>query len=151
MLLRDGLRIFLLRLQSSLRFRYVMSLTGRYIPFFFHVTVALVLLALYVKVERFLEPVDSYSGAGENNDLTVLNNSLLFDNLLDDIAPVAPFEVKRVTFQNGYYLADGIYSRWASFVKSFMIARDEKCAIFKRRQEGARKDVERAFGVLQGR
>nr|GEU33830.1 ribosomal protein [Tanacetum cinerariifolium] len=92
----------------------------------------------------------SLQQAGANNDLTVLNNSSLFDNFLDDIAPVAPFEVKRVTFQNGYYLADGIYPRWASFVKSFTIARDEKCAVFKRRQEGARKDVERAFGVLQG-
>nr|GEW07806.1 reverse transcriptase domain-containing protein [Tanacetum cinerariifolium] len=30
--------------------------------------------------------------AGANNDLTVLNNSSLFDNLLNDIAPVAPFE-----------------------------------------------------------
>ncbi|GJY04474.1 ALP1-like protein isoform X1 [Tanacetum coccineum] len=30
--------------------------------------------------------------SGANNDLTVLNNSLLFDDLLDDIALVAPFE-----------------------------------------------------------
>ncbi|GKA60293.1 NUDIX hydrolase 11-like protein [Tanacetum coccineum] len=33
----------------------------------------------------------------------------------------------------------------------FTIARDEKTTVFKRRQKGARKDVERAFGVLQGR
>ncbi|GJR37793.1 ALP1-like protein [Tanacetum coccineum] len=89
--------------------------------------------------------------ASANNDRIVLNNSLLFDNLLDDIAPVAPFQVNGVTFQNGYYLADGIYPRWASFVKSFTIARDEKCAVSKRRQEGAKNDVERGFGVLQGR
>ncbi|GJT77193.1 peptidyl-prolyl cis-trans isomerase FKBP16-4, chloroplastic [Tanacetum coccineum] len=41
---------------------------------------------------------------------------------------------------------DGIYPRSASFVKSFTVARNEKNAVFKRRQEGARKDVERAFG-----
>ncbi|GJY09465.1 ALP1-like protein isoform X1 [Tanacetum coccineum] len=64
---------------------------------------------------------------------------------------MASHEVNGVTFQNEYYLADRIYQRWASFVKSSTIARDEKCVIFKRRQEGARKDVERAFGVLQGR
>ncbi|GKC57299.1 ALP1-like protein isoform X1 [Tanacetum coccineum] len=89
--------------------------------------------------------------AGANNDLTVLNHSPLFDDLLDDIAPVVPFEVNGVTFEKGYYLADGIYPQWAAFVKSFTVARDERNAVFKRRQESARKDVERAFGVLQGR
>ncbi|GJW59199.1 ALP1-like protein isoform X1 [Tanacetum coccineum] len=53
----------------------------------------------------FLEIV----AASANNDLTVLNNSPLFDDLLDDIAPVAPFECNGVTFENGYYLADDIY------------------------------------------
>nr|GEY71584.1 hypothetical protein [Tanacetum cinerariifolium] len=86
-----------------------------------------------------------------NNDLTVLNHSSLFDDLLDDIAPVVPFEVNGVTFQKGYYLADEIYPQWAAFVKSFTVARDERNAVFKRHQESARKDVERAFGVLQGR
>ncbi|GKE78122.1 ALP1-like protein isoform X1 [Tanacetum coccineum] len=49
------------------------------------------------------------------------------------------------------YLADGIYLQWTTFVKYFTVANDAKHAYFKRRQEGARKDVERAFGVLQGR
>ncbi|GJU07046.1 ALP1-like protein isoform X1 [Tanacetum coccineum] len=90
-------------------------------------------------------------GRGANNDLTVLNHSPLFDDLLDDIAPVVPYEVNGVTFEKGYYLADGIYPQWAAFVKSFTVARDERNAVFKRRQESARKDVERAFGVLQCR
>nr|GEZ04086.1 hypothetical protein [Tanacetum cinerariifolium] len=85
--------------------------------------------------------------AGANNDLTVLNHSPLFDDLLDDIASVVSFEVNKVTFEIGYYLADGIYPQWAAFVKSFTVARDERNAVFKRRQESARKDVERAFGV----
>ncbi|GKE01544.1 ALP1-like protein isoform X1 [Tanacetum coccineum] len=84
--------------------------------------------------------------AGANNDLTVLNNSPLFDDLLDDIAPVAPFERNGVTFEKGSYLADGIYPQWSSFVKSFTVAN----ALFKRKQESARKDIERAFEVLQG-
>ncbi|GJR17449.1 transcription elongation factor SPT6 [Tanacetum coccineum] len=42
--------------------------------------------------------------AGVNNDSTVLNNSPLFDDLLDDITPVAPFERNGVTFEKGYYL-----------------------------------------------
>nr|GEV13244.1 hypothetical protein [Tanacetum cinerariifolium] len=71
--------------------------------------------------------------AGANNDLTVLNNSLLFDDLLDE---------------KGYYLADGIYPTWTTFVKSFFADRDVKNAVFKWRQDSAQKDVERAFGVL---
>ena len=89
--------------------------------------------------------------AGANNDLIVLNNSPLFDDLLDNIDPVAPFECNGVTFEKGYYLTDGIYPQWASFVKSFTVASSEKNVLYKRKQESARKDIERAFGVLQGR
>ncbi|GJS35340.1 ALP1-like protein isoform X1 [Tanacetum coccineum] len=89
--------------------------------------------------------------AGANNDLTVLNNSPLFDDLLDDIAPMASFQCNGVTFEKGYYLADDIYPQWSSFVKSLTVANSEKNALFKRKQESARKDIERAFGVLQGR
>nr|GEZ50153.1 hypothetical protein [Tanacetum cinerariifolium] len=58
-----------------------------------------------------------------------------FENLLDDITIMALFEVNEVAFQNAYYLGDKIYPRWASFVKSFTLARAEKCAVFKRRQK----------------
>nr|GEV25327.1 hypothetical protein [Tanacetum cinerariifolium] len=46
---------------------------------------------------------------GVNNDLTVLNSSLLFDDLLYDNALVVSFEVNGVTFEKLYYLDDGIY------------------------------------------
>ncbi|GKB28266.1 ALP1-like protein [Tanacetum coccineum] len=92
-----------------------------------------------------------YGMAGANNDINVLDNSPLFDDLLDDLAPVVPYVVNGVEYRNGYYLADGIYPEWASFVKSFTVATDPKHTYFKQRQESARKDVERAFGVLQGR
>ncbi|GJU75074.1 ALP1-like protein isoform X1 [Tanacetum coccineum] len=88
--------------------------------------------------------------AGANNDINVLDNSPLFDNLLEDIDPVAPFVVNGVGFEKGYYLADGIYPQWATFVKSFTVANDEKHSYFKKRQESTRNDVERAFDVLQG-
>ncbi|GJU07787.1 ALP1-like protein isoform X1 [Tanacetum coccineum] len=83
--------------------------------------------------------------AGANNDLIVLNHSPLFDDLLDDIAPVVPFEVNGVMFEKGYYLADGIYPQWVDFVKSFTVARDERNAVFKHHQESARNDFERAL------
>ncbi|GJS21792.1 ALP1-like protein [Tanacetum coccineum] len=89
--------------------------------------------------------------AGANNDINVLDNSSLFDDFLDDKAHVAPYAVNGVEFEKGYYLADGIYPQWATFVKSFTVANDAKHACFKKCQEGARKDVEHAFDVLQGR
>ncbi|GJT61152.1 ALP1-like protein isoform X1 [Tanacetum coccineum] len=79
------------------------------------------------------------------------DNSPLFDDLLDDKAPVAPYVVNGVEFEKGYYLADGIYPQWATFVKSFTVANDAKHAYFKKRQKSAWKDVEHSFGVLQGR
>ena len=51
----------------------------------------------------------------------------------------------------GYYLADGIYPRWPVFVKTIRHANDDRKAYFAQWQESARKDVERAFGVLQSR
>nr|XP_043620302.1 uncharacterized protein LOC122592161 [Erigeron canadensis] len=75
----------------------------------------------------------------------------LFDNLLQDKAPKVEISVNEGQFQKGYYLADGIYPEWATLVKSFKCPMDPKTSKFKRYQEAARKDVERAFGVLQGR
>ncbi|GJX59097.1 ALP1-like protein [Tanacetum coccineum] len=44
--------------------------------------------------------------AGANNDINILDNSPLFDGLLDDKALVAPYVVNGVEFEKGYYLAD---------------------------------------------
>ncbi|GKB41363.1 reverse transcriptase domain-containing protein [Tanacetum coccineum] len=86
---------------------------------------------------------------GANNDLNVLYGSLLFNDEIADIAPECLFVVNGHTYRKGYYLANGIYPTWSTFVKMFSVARDEKTLKFKRVQEAARKDIERAFRVLQ--
>jgi hypothetical protein len=61
------------------------------------------------------------------------------------------FTVNRRAYDMGYYLADGIYPDWPAFVKSVRSPRELKQRIFAEKQEGARKNIERAFGVLQAR
>nr|GEV86448.1 hypothetical protein [Tanacetum cinerariifolium] len=72
-----------------------------------------------------------YGRAGANNDINVLDNSSLFDGLLDDLALAVSYVVNGVGYRNGYYLADGIYPEWARFVKSFTAATDSKHTIKK--------------------
>ncbi|GJU80635.1 ALP1-like protein [Tanacetum coccineum] len=109
-------------------------------------------LMLEVVADQKLWIWHAYFGVpGANNDLNVLYGSPLFDDEIADIAPECPFVVNGHTYRKCYYLADGIYPAWSTFVKTFSVARDEKSLKFKRVQEAARKDIERAFGVLQGR
>ena len=59
------------------------------------------------------------------------------------------FEVNSRTYNYGYYLADGIYPRWSAFVKPVAKPEGKKELVFHNAQAAARKDVERAFGILQ--
>ncbi|GJY46293.1 zinc finger BED domain-containing protein RICESLEEPER 2-like protein [Tanacetum coccineum] len=100
---------------------------------------------------RFVDIQAFFGVAGANNDLTVLNNFLFFNNILDDIALVPLFEVNGVTFDRFYNLAIGFTHGGQVSSIHLRLHGTRKMPFFKRRQEGARKDVERAFGVLQGR
>ncbi|XP_074556855.1 protein ANTAGONIST OF LIKE HETEROCHROMATIN PROTEIN 1-like [Curcuma longa] len=89
--------------------------------------------------------------AGSRNDINVLYESPIFNNVLQGNTPEINFTVNDTAYTKGYYLTDGIYPEWATFVKAFPCPEDPKRKLFKERQESARKDVERAFGVLQSR
>ncbi|XP_022031079.1 uncharacterized protein LOC110932026 [Helianthus annuus] len=69
----------------------------------------------------------------------------------DGVAPDTSFYANDVQYKYGYYLTDGIYPEWATLVKSPSCPDDEKRLYFKKKQESARKDIERAFGVLKKR
>ncbi|XP_073153847.1 uncharacterized protein [Henckelia pumila] len=92
-----------------------------------------------------------YGVTGSRNDINVLNESPLFNDILKGNSPEVNFIVNGTQYTKGYYLADDIYPEWSTFVKSFSCPQDPKRIKFKQRQEAARKDVERAFGVLQAR
>ena len=63
----------------------------------------------------------------------------------------ASFYANGNLYEAGYYLTDGIYPEYATFVKTFTDPVDEKRKYYKKKQESARKDIERAFGVLKKR
>ena len=88
---------------------------------------------------------------GSYNDINVLYRSPLFVDLFEGRAPPVHFEVNGSEYDMGYYLTDGIYPKWATFIQSITEPQTEKARLFAQHQEAARKDVERAFGVLQAR
>lgn len=59
------------------------------------------------------------------------------------------FEANGRTYNYGYYLADEIYPKWSTFVKPIQTPQGKKELYFHNTQAAARKDVERAFGILQ--
>ena len=66
-------------------------------------------------------------------------------------APPVNFTVNVHNYDKGYYLDDGINPQWTTIVKTIPNPVGEKRKRFAQEQESARKDVERAFGVLQSR
>jgi hypothetical protein len=92
--------------------------------------------------------------AGTKNDLTVIDNSPLFFDILSDCRRIRlphSFEIDGIT-RNWlmYYLYDGIYPLYAIFVRQIHapISDGEKCMT--KQQEATRKSFERIFGALQG-
>ncbi|XP_058761649.1 uncharacterized protein LOC131635064 [Vicia villosa] len=66
-------------------------------------------------------------------------------------APNVQYTINGTSYNMGYYLAYGIYLEWATFIKTISMPQGENKKLFAQHQESARKDVERAFGVLQSR
>jgi len=88
---------------------------------------------------------------GSHNDINVLHRSNVFDDLANGRAPSVEFHVNDNIYSLGYYLADGIYPDWATLVKSIPLPVSNKQKVFSEQQESCRKDMERAFGVLQAK
>ncbi|XP_047961393.1 uncharacterized protein LOC125206143 [Salvia hispanica] len=88
---------------------------------------------------------------GLNNDINVLQSSPLFNDQELGVSPTVSFVANGNQHNIDYYLADEIYPMWHVFMKTIRCAFEVKKKYFESRQELARKDVERAFGVLQNR
>uniref|UniRef100_A0A0D2ZSU5 DDE Tnp4 domain-containing protein n=1 Tax=Brassica oleracea var. oleracea TaxID=109376 RepID=A0A0D2ZSU5_BRAOL len=88
---------------------------------------------------------------GTLNDINVLDRSLVFHDIIKGQAPQVTFSVNGREYRMAYYLTDGIYPKWANFIQSIPIPLGPKAVLFAQHQEAVRKDVERAFRVLQAR
>lgn len=88
---------------------------------------------------------------GLNNDLNVVERSTLFNDLALGRSTPVQFDLGGYHYTHGYYLGDGIYLKWSTIVKTMPHPLSSKQRLFAREQESQRKDVERAFGVLQAR
>ena len=85
------------------------------------------------------------------NDINVLHQSLVFNQVLRGETNQITYTINNIVYEFPYYLADGIYPQWTTFVKIIQNPQTEKEAHFSTKQEGYRKDVERCFGILQAR
>ena len=98
----------------------------------------------------------AFGYAGTMNDSTILNLSPLLESFVDGSfdsleRDVVPYDIAGNQFNNLFILVDGIYPQYSRFVKSFKVPVTEREKKFSEWQEACRKDIERAFGVLQGR
>ena len=101
----------------------------------------------------------SFGYAGTLNDINILNLSPFLEALkngkfkaVEEAAKMVPYSINRGDkFNQLFILTDGIYPPLSRFVKgiSMPVLPGEKA--FTAWQESARKDIERAFGVLQGK
>ena len=93
----------------------------------------------------------NFGSPGALNDLNILDRSPLFDNAVRAESPSVHFVVNGNAYQYAYWLGDGIYPRYACFVKTFAKPQTRMQKMFASAQEAKRKDIERAFGMLQAR
>jgi len=104
-------------------------------------------IILEVVASRDLWIWHAYFGMpGSHNDINVLHRSPLFARLAAGKAPPVNFQVNGHDYTMGYYLADGIYPSWSTFVKTIRNPSSNKTAHFAKVQEAERKNVERALG-----
>ena len=92
---------------------------------------------------------------GTNNDKSVLQMDPYFHKILngDTSCVNGPFQIGNATspFRFNYFLADGIYPRWAIFMSPLPVVTTHADKKMNERIESYRKDVERFFGVLKQR
>ena len=99
-----------------------------------------------------------FGSGGSFNDLSVLDASNLLEMMLDGTlarlereSGTVPYKIAEEEFDKLFLLVDGIYPKYSRFVQGIKDPLTPIDSDYTGWQEGARKDIERAFGVLQVR
>ena len=85
---------------------------------------------------------------GQIITLTYWSNLKYSSELAKGRDPVVNYWINGNDYIMRYYLVDGIYPKWLTFVKKIPFPFGQKRILFAKAQEAYRKDVEYAFGVL---
>jgi hypothetical protein len=85
--------------------------------------------------------------ASSHNDINVLQHSPVFARLAKGNALLVQYEINGHPYKC-YYLADGIYPEWSSFVKTIRELMKEKNRRFAKRHETCRKDMKRGCALI---
>ena len=98
----------------------------------------------------------AYGYAGTLNNKTILSMSPWLGSLIDGSFAkleecVVPFHIGNESFKEMFVLVDGIYPAYTRFVRGIKSPVTEEEKKYTGWQEAARKDIERAFGVLKGK
>ena len=84
------------------------------------------------------------------NDVNVVEASPLTQKIArGEYPPPVEYVVNGVRRNKPYWLCDSIYPKWPMFIDTIREGISRKHKFFATMQEAARKDIERAFGVLQ--
>lgn len=93
-----------------------------------------------------------FGSPGSLNDLNILDsNPFLFDVISGDLDPRIDYELDGETRHDFYLLANEINPEWPMFAGIIKIPKIMNKRAYGARQESARKDIERLFGVLMAR
>ena len=97
-----------------------------------------------------------FGSAGTLNDKSILLLSPLLDAMvsgkMEELEQsVVPYKISSEEFDKTFMLVDGIYPDYSRFVKGLKVPVTRREKKFSQWQEACRKDIERAFGILQGK
>ncbi|RWR72185.1 putative nuclease HARBI1 [Cinnamomum micranthum f. kanehirae] len=99
-------------------------------------------------LKKFVQAIIDVFG---NEYLRTPNSADICRLLSEGRTPPTNYSINDHEYTTGYYLADGVYPSWATFVKTIPCPNRPKAINFAAAQESARKDVEHAFEVLHAR
>ena len=74
----------------------------------------------------------------------------MFDDVEQGNSPRVKFFVNQRPYDMAYYLADGIYPSYPTFVKSIRLPQSEPDKLFAKYQEGCQKDIETRIWSFTG-